>query len=319
MVSRIVGADRFGRLQQVLDGAGRALPLAGDGVVLSEALAAKLGVTPGETVAIELLDGAGRSRTGVVSGLARDFSGFQAYMDRRALNRLIGEGDLADGAQLVVAASAREAFYRAVAKIPRILGASSRDETVAAWRKALAEAFQVTISFYVAFAAAIAFGVAYNMVRISLSERSRDLATLHVLGFGRGDCAYILVGELVILALAAIPIGLLGGYAMAHGLVAAYSRDDVRLPAIIGARSYGLALAAYLGAVALGGAGGAPHLQSRPRFRPEDPGVSRAEDEVGPMGVGRPGRGDRRSQPVAAARPAHGGGRGRRGAHRPVR
>lgn len=253
VVSRIVGIDRRARLQQVLDGAGRPVGLAGDGLVLSEALAAKLGVGPGAVVSLDLLDGEGRTRRGVVAGLARDFSGFQAYMDRRALNRLVGEGDLADGAQLLVAPASREAFYRAVAGTPRIVGASSRDETVAAWRRALAEAFQVTITFYVAFAAAIAFGVAYNMVRISLSERSRDLATLHVLGFGHGECAYILAGELVILALAAIPLGLAGGYGMAHALVAAYSRDEVRLPAIIGPRSYGLSLAAYLAAVSLGG------------------------------------------------------------------
>jgi putative ABC transport system permease protein len=113
----------------------------------------------------------------------------------------------------------------------------------------MAEAYRVNITFYVGFAAAIAFGVAYNMVRIALSERARDLATLHVLGFGHAECAYILAGELAILVLAAVPIGFLGGRALASGLVAAYSRDEVRLPAVISAQSHGLALAAYLAAV----------------------------------------------------------------------
>jgi putative ABC transport system permease protein len=175
-------------------------------------------------------------------------------MDRRELNRLMGEGDLASGAQLLVAADQRPAFYRAVEQIPQIIGASSRDETVAAWRQAMAEAFRVTITFYVGFAGAIAFGVAFNTTRISLSERSRDLATLHVLGFGHGECAYILAGELVILALAAIPVGVLGGQALAHGLVAAYSRSDLRLPAVITLKSYGAAVAAYAAAVIIGGA-----------------------------------------------------------------
>jgi putative ABC transport system permease protein len=175
-------------------------------------------------------------------------------MDRRALNRLMGEGDLVSGAQLMVAADARPAFYRAVERTPQIVGASSRDETVASWRQAMAEAFRVTITFYVGFAGAIAFGVAYNTVRISLSERARDLASLHVLGFGHGECAYILLGELAVLALAAIPLGVLGGQALAHGLVAAYSRDEVRLPAVIGAESYGVALAVYLVAVVAAGA-----------------------------------------------------------------
>jgi putative ABC transport system permease protein len=187
-----------------------------------------------------------------VTGLARDYSGFSAYMDRRALNRLMREGDVINAAQLLVAADQRPAFYRAVEAIPQIIGASSRDETVAAWRLAMAEAFRTTITFYVGFAAAIAFGVAFNTMRTSLSERSRDLATLHVLGFGHGECAYILGGELLLLALAAVPLGVLGGEALAHGLVAAYSRDEVRLPAVISARSLGVALSAYFIAVLIG-------------------------------------------------------------------
>jgi putative ABC transport system permease protein len=92
------------------------------------------------------------------------------------------------------------------------------------------------------------------MSRISLSERARDLATLRVLGFGQVACAYILLGELAVLTLAAIPLGVLGGHGLAHGLGAAYSREDVRLPAIITPNSYGGAVGTFLVAVTLAGA-----------------------------------------------------------------
>lgn len=253
-LTRIVGLEPDSLLQAPLDGRDQRTPFEGSGAILSEALAGRLGLRVGDQVWAEVIDGRAPEGLLVVTGLARDYSGFSVYMDRRALNRFMGEGNLANGAQLLVSVTARPAFYRAVEASPRIVGASSRDETVTAWRLAMAEAFKVTISFYVGFAAAIAFGVAYNTTRISLSERSRDLATLHVLGFGHGECAYILAGELMILALAATPLGIAGGYALSHGLVAAYSRDEVRLPAVIGARSYGVAMAAYLTAVVLGGA-----------------------------------------------------------------
>lgn len=252
-LTRLVGLAPDASLQRPLDGRDRPVPFQGRGLVLSEALAARLGLAPGDSVWVEVIDGRGPQALLPVTGVARDYTGFVAYLDRRELNRLMGEGDVANAAQLLVAADRRPAFYRAIEGAPQIVGASSRDETVAAWRQAMAEAFRVTILFYVGFAAAIAFGVAYNTLRISLSERSRDLATLHVLGFGHGECAYILGGELVLLALAAVPLGMLGGLALAHGLVAAYSRDEVRLPAVISARSYGVAIAAYLVAVALGG------------------------------------------------------------------
>jgi putative ABC transport system permease protein len=252
-LTRLVGVEPDAAFYRPLDDRGRRLPFKASGLVVSVALANRLGLHAGDPVWVEVIDGRAPAALLPITGLADDYSGFAAYMDRRALNRLMGEGDVVSGAQMLVAADLRPAFYRAVEAIPRIIGASSRDETVAAWRQAMAKAFQTTITFYVGFAAAIAFGVAYNTMRVSLSERSRDLATLHVLGFGHGECAYILAGELVVLALVAVPLGIVGGQALAHGLVAAYSRDEVRLPAVVTARSYGAAIAAYLAAVALGG------------------------------------------------------------------
>lgn len=252
-LTRIVGLDPDAAFDRPLDGADRRVPFKGRGLVVSEALAERLGLGLGDSVRVEVIDGRGPVAVLPITGLAQDYSGFSGYMDRRQLNALMGEGDVASGAHLQVAADARPAFYRAIERTPQIVGASSRDETVASWRQAMAEAFRVTISFYVGFAGAIAFGVAYNTSRIALSERARDLATLRVLGFGHGECAYILAGELAVLTLAAIPLGVLGGQALAHGLVAAYSKDEVRLPAIIGARSYGVALLAYLIAVGVAG------------------------------------------------------------------
>lgn len=253
-LTRIVGLEPDSAFDRPLDARDRRIPFKGRGLVVSEALADRLGVRAGGEVRVEVIDGRAPAAVLPVTGLAHDFSGFAAYMDRRQLNSLMGEGDLASGAHLQLAADHRPVFYGAIERTPQIVGASSRDETVASWRQAMAEAFRVTITFYVGFAAAIAFGVAYNTSRIALSERARDLATLRVLGFGQGECAYILAGELTVLALLAIPLGVLGGQALAHGLVAAYSRDEVRLPAIIGARSYGVSLLAYLSAVVIAGA-----------------------------------------------------------------
>lgn len=250
-LTRIVGLEPRALLQRPLDAADRPLPLVGRGLVLSEALAGRLGVRPGAFLWAEVIDGRAPEARLPVVAVARDYSGFSAYMPRRELNRLMGEGDVADGAQLLIAEDARQAFYRSIERTPFVIGAASRDETVRAWRRTMAEAFRVNITFYVGFAAVIAFGVAYNVVRIALSERARDLATLHVLGFGHAECAYILAGEVAVLALAAVPIGFLGGRALAYGLVAAYSRDELRLPAVISAQSHGVALAAYLAAVLL--------------------------------------------------------------------
>jgi putative ABC transport system permease protein len=248
---RIVGLEPDALMSRPLDRAGRPIGLLGRGLVLSEALAARLQIRPGDEVRIEVLEGRAPVASLPVVALAEDYSGFSIYMQRRALNRLMGEGDLASGAQLLLAPDFRPAFYAAVARIPQIAAASSRDDTVAGWRLAMTEAFRVSILFYVGFAAAIAFGVAYNSCRIALSERARDLATLRVLGFRRRDCAFILAGELFVLALAALPLGVVGGQALAKGLVVAYARDELRLPAAIAPASYATSLTVYAAVIAV--------------------------------------------------------------------
>ena len=59
------------------------------------------------------------------------------------------------------------------------------------------------------FAAAIAVGVVYNNARIALELRSRDLATMRILGFTRGELAAVLLGEQAIQVVLGVGPGLL--------------------------------------------------------------------------------------------------------------
>jgi putative ABC transport system permease protein len=131
-----------------------------------------------------------------------------------------------------------------------IAGASSRDDTVASYRVTMTQAFRSTILFYALFAGAIALGVAYNAARISLSENARDLATLEVLGFTHGEILQIQLGELVLLALVSIPIGVVLGWALANGVSLAYGRDEMRIPATVTPRAIGFAVLVFAAAVA---------------------------------------------------------------------
>lgn len=247
----VTGLETGALMSRPLDSQDRPVPYMGRGVILSRALAAKLGVAPGDQIRLEVTEGRRPAAVLPVTGLAEDFSGLQVHMARSALNRMLGEGDRASGAQLLVAPDLRTDFYRGVDRTPMIVAASSRDDTMANWRMVMAEAFQVSITFYIGFAAAIAFGVAFNTGRIQLAERSRDLATLHVLGFGHGECAYILLGELGLLALVGIPLGFIGGDLFVKLLLSAYERDELRLPSNVSGATYGVALGAYLTAVGL--------------------------------------------------------------------
>ena len=89
----------------------------------------------------------------------------------------------------------------------------------------------VSIMFNVIFAGIIAFGVVYNAARVSLSERSRELASLRVLGFTRAEISSILLGELALVTVAALPVGAVLGYGMALAIVQVHGLRGVSFSA----------------------------------------------------------------------------------------
>jgi putative ABC transport system permease protein len=250
----IIGLDADAELAQPMDAGGHRLPLLGRGVLPSTALARRLGVRPGDFVDIEVTDGRRPRAVLPVTGIADVPMGLIAYMARPALNRVMADGDLASGVDLLLNTDQRGEFYRAVAGLPQVVGAASRDDTVASFRSAVSQVLTVEMTFFLGFAAAIAFGVAYNIGRIALADRARDLATLRVLGFGRIECAYILAGELLWAAVVAVPLGIAGGVALAHALVNAFSRQDFYVPFVISPGGVGISCGVYLAAVSVAAA-----------------------------------------------------------------
>jgi putative ABC transport system permease protein len=244
----VYGIDQNATLERPLDLHDRPAPFKG-GAIVSDSLLARLRARPGDRIEIEIYQDRRPRVVLPVTGMSRDYARLGVFMDRVQLDRLMGDGDVATAAGLLVAADRRAAFYAAVERTPQVVAAVSRTDTVAAFRSAMVQTLTTEMAFYLAFASAIAFGVAYNICRIDLAERGRDLATLRVLGFDQSECAYILAGEVALLAVLAAPLGVLGGQGLAQLLVQAFHHQDLRLPAIITPDAYGRSLLTYLLAV----------------------------------------------------------------------
>ncbi len=243
-----------GRLYRVLDINRREIPLPAAGVVLSEKLAEVLAVGVGDTVTIEVLEGRRPVRKVPVAGLVADFAGIAVYMDIRAANRLMEEGDTISGAFLAVDPERMDALYRELKSSPRVSGVAIKGATLASFRKTIAENLLRMRLFNVLFASVIAVGVVYNAARITLSERARELATLRVIGFTRGEISLILLGELAMLLFIAIPIGLALGYGLAALVIGlAYDTELFRIPLRIARSTYGFAATVTLAAALASG------------------------------------------------------------------
>lgn len=237
----VYGIVPEGQLHRSLDSKLQPIQVPPNGVVLTDHLANNiLHVKPGDMLTVEVLEGSRPVRQVPVLGITQQYLGVSAYMQQDSLNTLMREGHVVSGAYLAIAPGAEQAVYAKLHDRPRVLGVVANAAAI--------QSFYATIGEFVLFynmvatllAASIGFGVVYNSARISLSERGRELASLRVLGFTQGEIAYILLGELTLLTLAAIPVGFLVGAGLVGILVLAFESDLYRLPLILNPSNYAL-------------------------------------------------------------------------------
>lgn len=237
----IQGLPSNGLHSRVIDEFNRQVPLPSEGLVVSSKLAEVLGARVGDTLRVEILEGRRRVEDVLLVGFAEDFAGVAAYMNIRAVNRLLGEGDVITGASLTIDRARRAEFLRTLKDIPRVSWVAIKDSLRENFRKTTAASIGLIQKIYMVFAMVVAFGVVYNNARISLAERSRELATLRVIGFSRREVGAVLVTELVLLAMVAVPFGLLLGTGFATGILRSVNTETVRLPLVLTANNYAFA------------------------------------------------------------------------------
>ncbi len=238
----IQGLPARGLHNRVLDENSHQIQLPAEGLVVSSKLAEILGARPGDELMVEVLEGKRPVRQVRLAGLAEDFAGMAAYMDMRALNRLLDEGDIITGANFRVDGARRSDFLHALKGIPKVNWVAIKNSLRENFRQTTAASIGLIQTIYMAFAIVVAFGVVYNNARISLAERARELATLRVVGFSRREVGGVLVTELVLLALVAVPLGLLLGTGFAKAILRAVNTETVRLPLVLTSNNYAFAV-----------------------------------------------------------------------------
>jgi putative ABC transport system permease protein len=247
----VTGIAPDANLNRLLDDKGHAITMPEDGLLMSEMLAKVIGARIGDEVEVEVLEGRRPVLRVPIRGLVTDFAGVAAYMDISALRRLMKEGDTVNGAYLALDHKRWDEFMRALKDTPRAAVVMVKRDQLAAFRETTGKSIGIIRKLYFVLATIVAFGVVYNSARIALSERSRELATLRVVGFNLAEVRGVLVGELAILVLAALPAGLLFGRGLALFIMSSFSTETVRLPIVINPSTYSVAILVVLTASVL--------------------------------------------------------------------
>lgn len=222
------------------------------GLVVTKMLAESLGFGVGDTVEVEVLEGKRPTLELPVLALLDDLAGLNVYTSLDDMNRLLREAPRATGAYLRIDKAYQPAIYRELKEIPAVAGVSVRDHSLNSFRDVIAKNMGTMKAINLTFAVIIALGVVYNGARIALSERSRELATLRVIGFTRREISAILLGELGVITVLALPLGMGIGWCFAYFLATFLAHEEAfRFPFVIEKSTFGLAVSVVLTASVL--------------------------------------------------------------------
>lgn len=242
--SRRPGTD----LSRVLDTNGQPLSAPPGGILLSLRLASHLGVESGDTIEAEFLSGRRETFQLTVTGLVEQHFGLGAYMDFEFMNALFRQAPRLSTANVSLDDLQIDALHAAIKDLPRLTGIIEMNENRRSFEDTIEQNVIVMNTIYITIAVLITVGVAYNAARIQLSERARELASLRILGFGRGEISYILVGEMMLIALIAQPFGWLIGAWIAYAMTSAFTSDLYAIPLVLKPATFALGSLVVLGA-----------------------------------------------------------------------
>jgi putative ABC transport system permease protein len=234
------------RLRRVLDQHGHVMKLPKDGIVLTSTLGRILGIGVGDRLTIEVLEGQRRTYERSVAGFVDEVLGLAGHMDADQVAQLLGGEPRVSVGLLRVDPSQLTRLQRALRDRPEVLGVARREAMMREFQKQTAGQMRFTTWILTVFAVIIAAGVIYNNARIALSTRSRDLASLRVLGFWRSEISLILLGELALQVLLAIVPGMWLGRVIIERMMLSADPELYHFPAVVSLRTYAFAITVTL-------------------------------------------------------------------------
>lgn len=238
----VQGRSADPQLQRIVDAEQRSYVPPQDGLLLTDRLAERLHIKPGQMVRVELTEGRRQVLALPVTGTVSEMMGMGAYIERRSLNHLLQEGDIVNTIAVSVNPGHEAELLERLKSLPRVAMAFSKAVMLRNIEEITARNMLTFSAILTVFASIIAIGVVYNHARIALAERAWELASLRVLGFTRGEVSVFLLGELALEILLAIPLGLVAGYWLAAAIVNLIKNDEFFFPLIIQPATYAYAV-----------------------------------------------------------------------------
>ena len=201
-------------------------------VVLTEKMARKLGVGVGDDIVVyerdELGNPVGDGYAMTLTGICENYVYHYLYVGMDAWKEATGDDCAVD--TMITMVSTDDGVHKELtdelAEIEAVASVSFIAETIESYRTSL-KAVNIIVVVLVVAAATLAFIVLYNLINIQLIERTREIASLKVLGFNRREVANYLFRETIILVVVGALVGLALGIVMEGFVVVTAEVDAV--------------------------------------------------------------------------------------------
>ncbi|WP_088329757.1 ABC transporter permease [Lacimicrobium sp. SS2-24] len=226
----ITALPEVSELYRALNSQQQPIYLPSEGIVLSHSLAKTLAVKTGEYIQVEVQEGQRPTLDVPVVALANTLLGSPAFMQRSSLNRLMGQPLRVSSAYLKIDPAVSATLYEKLKSMPVVAGVSLSADSRAALAKVMDSGAGAMRFIMISIAALITFGIIYNTARIAFSERTRELASLRVIGLTRAETSFILLGEIALITLLALPIGAVIGHYLSYLIAMGFDTDLYQIP-----------------------------------------------------------------------------------------
>lgn len=220
-----------------------------DAVLVTEKAAATLGLHVGDELTLYRQDGMGNATGGgaraPITGIVENYVGNMVYVGPEAWRQAAAQDDGMD-AELAYRTTyavtpdgqrARDDLSAALREVPHLSTVGFSAISIETYSTMLSSINLIVVVLIVS-AAALAFIVLYNLTNINIGERVREIATLKVLGFTRGEVNAYIFREIAILSLVGDLFGLALGTWLEGFVITTVEVDVVMFGRIIHPLSY---------------------------------------------------------------------------------
>lgn len=241
--SALMGLPTEATLRRLVEHGDRTVAIPADGVVLTKTLGDVLGVTLGDRITLDLREGERQTVFPVVVGFVDESVGLFVYARTEMVARLEKDLGAVSSALLKVDPPETASVEERLRRSPRVIDISDLHADIERLRDMNASVMDVWTAISISLSSFIIFGVVYNNARVALATRSRDLATLRVLGLSRAEISRILIAGLAIEVTLGVPVGLVLGRAWASFFMRSIDRETFRWAVVVAPTTYAMAAA----------------------------------------------------------------------------